>query len=932
MAGPWEKYAAAPSSAPSSAPSDDGPWNKYSTGDTQSQDQEDAPSLSYARALSDARKMAEGERLRTPFGNGFDNFVNTGARGLGETGDQLYKGLTFGFGKDIDATLGGLSTMAGNAALRLAGKDIPYTSQEAGQAIRQAEAEKNARVEAAHPLATMGLQMAGGLMTPGVGKLGEWAGAEGLGLGQRVLRGAGSGALLGGVAGMGNADGNVVDRLGEAGSGALLGGVTGGALPVAGEIGGEIARKADSLTGYKAGDFLDRTIRNIRKELDNKTGKYVSALNKGLAAGGAVVGPTGPVKAQIGPFTDTSEVITGAERAAAARLRPYYKPEEEKTKAAEFRAVGASEPSQADVMTRAGQRVIRSAGGKLGAADDVLEEYRHQVRGSAGRENIARTRALNEPGEPLTAPYANLPNMTHEERVTALKDYRDSLAKTKFREPYGVQMQITPELSNLLDSDESRRAAQTAIQTAGEWANNPEAAAQLKELEDYLNYDQKLQAHLDSVKKVEEAKNDHLDEFLKYDEAVRKEESAFKQRVSKANAKYKKDYEEWVKAKENWENRPLTQADFTHPIPKAYVKMITDPNIDPLTGRLTSGRQMMLDTIKQELGFINRPFDLPEPKLVQVSKKVIKPPEEVGEIIPMPPEPKLSAGSLDMIRSNLKKQGAAYIGNEKGKAGIAPAVFDRARQIDDYLDEVPHLKEARAEYHALSDQMRVAEMKGQVVGQTHKEFAALWNKMSPESRQVYRAVVGDALHEALTGSVAQDMRFQTEIEGDPQAEQNLKMIFGNKKGGDYVKAMKLNLRRLRTANELASSIGSQTQPKMSDLAGEASRMVGPNGLHAIGSLLSKLNRGTLGMNEEEALALAKTGTGSPEEAARKLATRPRRMIAGSVAPLAGAQAGGAAAQSRRGVTGPYRNYLINGQVYAMTDDEAAQYKAAKRVK
>ena len=893
------------------------PFAKFVKKDAQTGDAPD----SYARALSDARKMAEGEGQ-----------VSKPMRALGEIGDQLYKGLTFGFGKDIDATLGGLTTMAGNAALRLAGKDIPYTSQEAGQAIRQAEAEKNARVEAAHPLATMGLQMAGGLMTPGVGKLGEWAGAEGLGLAERAMRGAGSGALLGGVAGMGNADGNVVDRLGEAGSGALLGGVTGGALPVAGEIGGEIARKADSLTGYKAGDFLDRTIRNIRKELDNKTGKYVSALNKGLAAGGAVVGPTGPVKAQIGPFTDTSEVITGAERAAAARLRPYYKPEEEKTKAAEFRAVGASEPSQADVMTRAGQRVIRSAGGKLGAADDVLEEYRNQVRGSSGRENTARTRALNEPGEPLTAPYANLPNMTHEERVTALKDYRDSLAKTKYREPYGVQMRITSNLSNLLDSDESRRAAQTAIQTAGEWANNPEAKAQLQELEDYLSYDQKLQAHLDSVKKQEQAKNTNLDAYLKYDEDLRKEEDAYKGRLAKADRDYKKKHAEWEFLRDNWENRPLTQADFTEKLPKNYEKLFNEPNVDPKTGKVNQGRAKFLEQVKKPLGFIDRPFDLKEPQLVNVSKKIILPPDDLPDIIPMPPEPKLSAGSLDMIRSNLKKQGAAYIGNEKGKAGIAPAVFDRARQIDDYLDEVPHLKEARAEYHALSDQIRVAEMKGQVVGQTHKEFAALWNKMSPESRQVYRAVVGDALHEALTGSVAQDMRFQTEIEGDPQAEQNLKMIFGNKKGGDYVKAMKLNLRRLRTANELASSIGSQTQPKMSDLAGEASRMVGPNGLHAIGSLLSKLNRGTLGMNEEEALALAKMGTGSPEEAARKLATRPRGTIGGGMAPIMGAQAGTSPSRARRGVTGPYRNYLINGQVYAMTDDEAAQYKAAKRVK
>lgn len=158
----------------------------------------------YQRAIADARRGSEAvpEQLR--------------ALGLGGT---------LGFLTDINATAQGALQGLENAGRRVTGQEIEYGADMAAQAARDSERDAQAAYAAENPLENFGLQLAGGLLTPGLGAAGNYiSGATGA---ARGVRAAQVGAGYGAASGLGYGTGDVGERLDDAAVGGLVGAGTG---------------------------------------------------------------------------------------------------------------------------------------------------------------------------------------------------------------------------------------------------------------------------------------------------------------------------------------------------------------------------------------------------------------------------------------------------------------------------------------------------------------------------------------------------------------------------------------------------------------------------------------------------------------------------------------------------------------------------------
>ena len=134
-------------------------------------------------------------------------FVDNAVRGVAQ-------GATLGFMDEIAA-----------AARTGAGLWGDYGAALAEERARDAEFRRES------PVAATVANIAGGVASP-VGRIGFLNPTRAASLPGAVMRGAGSGAVLGGVAGFGEGEGGIGGRVSDAAQGALVGGVVGGALPV----------------------------------------------------------------------------------------------------------------------------------------------------------------------------------------------------------------------------------------------------------------------------------------------------------------------------------------------------------------------------------------------------------------------------------------------------------------------------------------------------------------------------------------------------------------------------------------------------------------------------------------------------------------------------------------------------------------------------
>lgn len=136
-------------------------------------------------------------------------------------GNALFQGLTFGYADELAGLLAGAGQAGRNAIRTAQGQPVEIQSGDLRNAVTQATRGESERFAREQPVANIGLQAAGGLLTGG--------GAVGTG-----IRGAAiTGGLYGAGYGAGTSEGGFAERLPEAVTGGIVGGVTGGAVGAA---------------------------------------------------------------------------------------------------------------------------------------------------------------------------------------------------------------------------------------------------------------------------------------------------------------------------------------------------------------------------------------------------------------------------------------------------------------------------------------------------------------------------------------------------------------------------------------------------------------------------------------------------------------------------------------------------------------------------
>lgn len=207
---------------------------------------------SYDRALSDARRGEQGS----------------------EVSGTIAHGMSLGFSDDLMALGAAGVTGAKNLVHDLRGESKPYSASEASQAMRQAEREGRERFAKKMPVTHGVTDIGSMLFGPG-----EVAALEKVGL--PLARSVLGGGILGGVAGIGNAQGSPIDRFLAAGPGALMGAGTGGVVHGALNAPGIFKGTASA---------LEEAMSRVKDQMESEPGRITPAQHAaGVKAGRRIV-------------------------------------------------------------------------------------------------------------------------------------------------------------------------------------------------------------------------------------------------------------------------------------------------------------------------------------------------------------------------------------------------------------------------------------------------------------------------------------------------------------------------------------------------------------------------------------------------------------------------------------------------------------------
>lgn len=178
----------------------------------------------------------------------------------------LAKGASFGFNDELDAVSAAGETGVSNLLGQLAGKKPRYGMKDAFAAVMAANNQGDAKFADAHPAANLGLQILGGVGTPGVAAGARFVqGARGLIGG--MARSAAVGSAGGAIAGAGNSRGGLVDRGKGAAGGVAAGAVIGGAMPAVGRVAQTAGRAANAAIGQPFGGAARGAAGRLREAL-----------------------------------------------------------------------------------------------------------------------------------------------------------------------------------------------------------------------------------------------------------------------------------------------------------------------------------------------------------------------------------------------------------------------------------------------------------------------------------------------------------------------------------------------------------------------------------------------------------------------------------------------------------------------------------------
>lgn len=245
-------------------------------------------------------------------------------------------------------------------------------------------------------------------------------------------------------------------------------------------------------------------------------------------------------------------------------------------------------------------------------------------------------------------------------------------------------------------------------------------------------------------------------------------------------------------------------------------RMLTDPDAEAQFNQLKSLHQYIRAKARfeeeqlayqGELAQIRRanPNATPE-ELEFLSADVKKP------VAPEPPT--ISAGALDRIFRQARDTAADVT---KGTRTTRGGIGARARQIGEYLDNIPELKEARADYKDYTKRIEVLQFKENLSRMLPREFQEYVSELSPEQlNELKNKVIED--YATAFGTSSRKMQSEEDLlTFGSNAHDNLRILMGKDEADRFVRAIDLLGKSIDHANFVDSGVGSQSKPIEEDL-------------------------------------------------------------------------------------------------------------------
>lgn len=264
---------------------------------------------------------------------------------------------------------------------------------------------------------------------------------------------------------------------------------------------------------------------------------------------------------------------------------------------------------------------------------------------------------------------------------------------------------------------------------------------------------------------------------------------------------------------------------------------------------------------------------------------------------PIKPEPpQISAGALDRIRIAMRNRADSLKNTpleKKGTHALGVTLTDREKALDQYIEGIGGLKEARGAYQEKQAQIDAANFEHSVLDMDSRDFAQHVATLSEEARNSLRVKAHQEIIDAFRRP-GQAQAMMERLATDKFAHQNLAVLMGPDEADRLSRAAWFRFEDLRKANKIAPDTGSQTSGR------EADKKMLAQIWHSMSTRTGVLNRilsaglqsGQLTLNKEEATALERMGRGSPEELLELLRNNPRSPLAQMVKTALAKEAGG----------------------------------------
>lgn len=222
---------------------------------------------------------------------------------------------------------------------------------------------------------------------------------------------------------------------------------------------------------------------------------------------------------------------------------------------------------------------------------------------------------------------------------------------------------------------------------------------------------------------------------------------------------------------------------------------------------------------------------------------------------PEPPEmPTLSGGTLDRVRIALRDSSTGLKENPKTHAeGVA--ISERAEALGKYMDDVPHLKEARADYRDYSERLRQLDFDQDLSTMRPEEFKRSLKDLSPEQRQERVKAVAERLAEGMGKSSSGVKGAESIMTTGRNAQENLRELLGKDVADKYMRAMELMQRGAEKADYAAGGAIGEGGDLQKDVAATGAKvgLLGILGSHhyALWEAMRFIGRHNGGLNVEQ---------------------------------------------------------------------------------